>query len=72
MSDLLLSDAELVALTGYKWPSKQLAVLHARGFVRAYISNKGLVLERAHYEAVTKGEVATPRRGANLAHLRAA
>ncbi|MCH8178170.1 MAG: DUF4224 domain-containing protein [Proteobacteria bacterium] len=56
MSNLILSKEELVQLTHYEQPSKQLAELHRRGFVRAYIGRHGLVLERAHYEAVCRGE----------------
>lgn len=53
---LTLTKAELRDLTGYEQPSKQLSELHRRGFHRAYIGRHGLVLERAHYEAVCKGE----------------
>jgi len=53
MSDLTLSPAELVNVTRCKRPSDQLAVLHARGFHRAWRARDGsVVLERAHYEAV--------------------
>jgi len=56
-SDLTLSEAEIVRLTGYEQPCKQLATLKARGFHRAYIARKGgVVLERTHYEAVSRGE----------------
>ena len=55
MSSITLSHAELVEITGYHQPSKQLAELHRRGFHRAYIGRHGLVLERAHYEAVCAG-----------------
>lgn len=73
MSDLLLSEAELIELTGYKQPTKQLGVLHARGFTRAYIGRSGVVLERTHYEAVTRGEASQPpRKSANLSFLKAA
>jgi hypothetical protein len=69
---ITLSQAELEAITGYQQATKQLRVLHARGFLRAYISRKGeVVLERTHYEAVTKGEVLTkPTRTANLSIFR--
>jgi hypothetical protein len=53
-------------------PTKQLNVLHARGFVRAYIGRHGVILERAHYEAVSRGELQAPRRAANLAFLKQA
>jgi hypothetical protein len=73
MSDgITLSEQEIAALTGYERPTKQLAVLHNRGFLRAYIGRKGVVLERAHYEAVSRGEVHTATKKANLGFLRAA
>jgi len=61
MPDVILSRDELKALTGYEQPSRQLAELHRRGFVRAYIGRHGLVLERAHYEAVCRGETERKR-----------
>lgn len=58
MSGIILSPQELEELTGYQQCTKQLRVLHARGFLRAYINRKGdVVLERIHYEAVSRGEV---------------
>jgi hypothetical protein len=61
-TDLLLSPAELVALTGYKLPSAQLATLQAQGFHRARRNPAGqVVLERAHYEAVCRSESQAPR-----------
>nr|WP_255481800.1 MULTISPECIES: DUF4224 domain-containing protein [Ramlibacter] len=58
VSGITLSTDELVALTGYQQATRQLAVLHTRGFLRAFISRRGdLVLERAHYESVSRGEV---------------
>jgi len=73
MSDLTLSDAELQKLTGYKNATKRLNNLHNRGFTRAYIDRKGkVVLERTHYEAVTRGELQRPAKSANLSFLRAA
>lgn len=75
MSDsIVLSEAEIVALTGYERATKQLQVLHARGFVRAFIDRNGSVkLERAHYEAVTRGEhVQLSGKKANLSFLKAA
>lgn len=61
MPDVILSRDELKALTGYEQPSRQLAELHRRGFVRAYMGRHGLVLERAHYEAVCRGDVERKR-----------
>lgn len=54
---LTLSPAELSDLTRYQQPKKQLAILHLRGFARAYLDHSGqVVLERAHFEAVCRGE----------------
>jgi hypothetical protein len=51
------SDAELFELTGYHRAAEQLAELHRRGFARAYRNRLGrVVLERPHYDAVTRGE----------------
>jgi hypothetical protein len=69
---ITLSEAEIQSLTGYKNATKQLNVLHNRGFLRAYIGRNGVVLERAHYEAVSRGEVHTPAKKANLSFLRTA
>lgn len=52
----VLQPDELEQLTGYQIPTKQLNVLHQRGFTRAFIGRRGLVLERAHYEAVCRGQ----------------
>lgn len=72
-ADITLSEDELQKLTGYERATKQLNVLHNRGFVRAYIDRNGhVVLERTHYEAVTKGELQTARKAANLSFLRTA
>lgn len=59
---ITLSPAELVAITGYELPCKQLGVLHKRGFHRAYIpkGGGGVVLERAHYEAVCERNANPP------------
>ena len=57
---LNLSEQELIeASGGYVRPAEQLRELHARGFSRAYIPKVGrkhVVLERAHYDAVTRGQ----------------
>lgn len=72
-SELTLSDEELFELTAYKQATKQLNVLHHRGFTRAYINRDGrVILERSHYDAVTRGELIAPRRGANLSVFRKA
>jgi hypothetical protein len=61
MFTVRLSDAELVELTEYEQPTKQLQELHRQGFYRARIGRTGrVILERAHYDAVARGEVAPP------------
>ncbi len=56
---LILTPAEVEALTGYRSPAHQLAELLRQGFWRARRSVAGqVVLERAHYEAVCRGEAA--------------
>jgi hypothetical protein len=55
VTNVALDSAEIVCLTGYEQPCKQLAVLHKRGFVRAFMGRKGVVLERPHFEAVSRG-----------------
>lgn len=67
MNSVTLSKDELIKLTGYRYPCKQLEILHKRGFNRAYMSRHGVVLERAHFEAVCKGEVG--RNGKTAANL---
>lgn len=71
---LKLTEAELVEITGYKAPTFQLEVLHRRGFYRACIGRNGVVLTRAHYEAIEGGADAAPVKvkTINLAHLKAA
>lgn len=72
---LVLTYSELVSLTGYKLATMQLEVLRRRGFYRACIGRRGVVLTRAHYEAVEGGKDAEPTTGrkvANLSHLRPA
>lgn len=62
MDTLLLTDAELVALTGYRRSTEQLAELIRQGFSRARKDRLGrVVLERGHYDAVVKGEQSAPR-----------
>ena len=73
---IVLSEDELMAITGYKLSTMQLEVLHRRGFYRAFIGRKGVVLERSHYEAVARGEPATTtsvgKKSINLSHLKLA
>lgn len=63
MSDgLTFSHDELVEITGgYVRQADQLRVLHARGFYRADILRGRLVLERSHYDQVTRGHVEASR-----------
>jgi hypothetical protein len=62
-SRLRLSEREIVDLTEYDQPARQLAELHRQGFFRARIGRTGrVVLERAHYEAVCRGMASTPER----------
>lgn len=66
-----LSRPELVDITGYEQATKQLNVLHNRGFHRAYINRNGeLVLERIHYQAVCQGTATNKPKSANVAFLR--
>ncbi len=56
---LCLTVEELRTLTGdLKLPRCQVKRLHERGFVRARLERGRVVLERAHYEAVCRGEFA--------------
>jgi hypothetical protein len=58
---LVLLEAELRELTGYKLPLKQLKALHLAGFSRARIGASGkVILERDHYLAVCAGLQASP------------
>lgn len=55
----VLTEEELVQVTGYRRATEQLAELHARGFFRAYRNRLGRVtLERPHYDAVAAGQTA--------------
>jgi hypothetical protein len=70
---ITLSPDELSALTGYEQPCKQLDTLRRRGFYRAYIARKGgVVLERTHYEAVSRGQdaIKKPEKSANISFMR--
>jgi hypothetical protein len=57
---LNLSRAELIeASGGYVRHAEQLQALHARGFTRAFRRANGegpVILERAHYDAVVRGQ----------------
>jgi hypothetical protein len=72
---IVLSTEEIEALTGYKLATMQLERLRKDGFYRARIGRRGVILERSHYDAVTRGEDSAspaPRKVANLSHLRPA
>lgn len=57
-----LNEQELQQITGYTAPLRQLNVLHLRGFVRAYRARDGrVILERAHYLALCRGEFSSGR-----------
>lgn len=60
---IVLSDEEIEQVTGYKWASRQLKELLRQGFFRARMSPAGRVLvERAHFEAVSAGSRAEHNR----------
>lgn len=73
---VVLTDEEVQSLCGgLKQPARQLRALHDRGYWRAYIGKAGgVVLERAHYEAVSSGQASAPTRAPKVrtATLRAA
>lgn len=72
-ASITLSERELVDLTGYRQPSKQLAELLRMGFWRARRSVLGdVVLERAHYDAVCRGVEAAPAAAKRRPQLRLA
>jgi len=62
---LHLTEAEVIETAGgYVRPADQLRELHARGFTRAAFSRIGrrrVLLERAHYDAVVRGQYAAPQ-----------
>jgi Domain of unknown function (DUF4224) len=61
-SSIILTHSELVAITGYKLPRKQLEELHRRGFIRARLGRVGVILERGHYDAVVSGAAHTEKK----------
>ena len=62
VTDPTFTHEELVSLTGFVQPSRQLAELHRRGFSRAYRNRLGrVILERAHYDAVCAGQAQPAR-----------
>lgn len=62
MTDLVLTDAELVAVTGYRQSAAQLRELLERGFwlARRSALTGRVILDRAHYEAVCQGADRAP------------
>lgn len=62
MAAILTEDEVKEASGGYAQPARQLRELHKRGFWRATRSllTGKVILERPHYEAVTRGEVSAP------------
>lgn len=70
----ILTSQEIEAMTGFKIATRQLAVLRERGFHRAFVNRAGLVvLERAHYDAVCRGQMGQQTqapKAANLAFLK--
>ena len=74
MPDLVLTSAELAALTGYRRPCAQLAELHRLGFHRARRApvSGAVILERAHFEAVARGEAGRQQHAAPTPQLRPA
>lgn len=75
MTSIVLSVEEIEQLTGYKLATMQLERLRKDGFYRARIGRQGVVLERSHYEAVSRGQDSAPMKPSktvNLSHLKAA
>jgi hypothetical protein len=73
VTDLVLTDAEISALTpGLTLPRCQVRHLRAAGFTRARLARGKVVLERAHYDAVCRGEFAATAEPRDTArpHLR--
>ena len=60
--DGTVSEADIIALTGYRQPAAQLRALHAQGFTRARRNAAGrVVLEGPHYRAVCAGRADVER-----------
>jgi hypothetical protein len=59
MTPLTLTDEEIAELCpGLTQPAARLRHLREQGFVRARVFAGQIILERAHYEAVCRGEFA--------------
>ena len=65
MSDILLSESEIYELTGgLTKPRCQVKRLHEHGFARARLERGRVILERAHFEAVCRGQfTGAPKKG---------
>lgn len=63
MAAVLTDDEVREASGGYTQPARQLRELHKRGFWRASrsILTGKVILERPHFEAVTRGEASAPK-----------
>lgn len=73
MMSLCLTREEIAELTaGLVLARCQLKRLHARGFARARLERGKVILERAHYDAVCRGEFAAggPKRDTPRPQLR--
>ena len=66
----ILTPNEIEAMTGFKIATRQLAVLRERGFHRAFVNRAGaVVLERAHYDAVCRGQMGQQPQAPKAANL---
>lgn len=74
LADITLTDAELVAITGYRYARRQLEELHRQGYYRARRSpvTGRVILERAHYNAVCQGLAAQSQARPRVRPLRQA
>lgn len=69
---LCLTPAELLDLTGYSQPKRQVEALHAAGFWRARLKDGQVKLEREHYVAVCHGARPEGKMVARVGSLKAA
>ena len=70
---IVLSPEEIEEITQYKLPTMQLNELRKKGFYRARMGRRGVVLERGHYEAIVAGrDAATTKKTINLPSLKLA
>ncbi len=58
----VMTEPEIFGITGYLRPADQLKALHRYGFTRARRAgtNGRVILERSHYDAVTRGQFGAP------------